>query len=169
MSAEPTWYVVHTQPYAEMRAAEHLRRQGFEVYIPRLRKLRRHARKTETVVRPLFPRYFFVAFDMAAGRWQAVRSTVGISHLVGSESGPTAVSAEVVRELRGREDGNGFIELGHAPRFLRGDKVRLLNGAWSACLGLFEDMTDNDRIAVLLDMLGRKVRVVVPAKNVAPA
>jgi transcriptional antiterminator RfaH len=37
---------------------------------------------------------------------------------------------------------------------------------FSACLGLFEGMTDGERIAILLDMLGRKVRVVLDADAV---
>ena len=45
----------------------------------------------------------------------------------------------------------------------------VLTGALSACVGLFEGMSDRDRVAVLLEMLGRKVRVVVDYENVARA
>ena len=50
------WYAVYTQPHAETKAAWHLNRQGFEIYVPRYLKRRRHARKIETVAVPLFPR-----------------------------------------------------------------------------------------------------------------
>jgi transcriptional antiterminator RfaH len=51
------WYVVHTQVQGEDRADLNLRRQGFVTYLPRYLRARRHARRTETVARPLFPRY----------------------------------------------------------------------------------------------------------------
>ncbi|MGH9550353.1 MAG: transcription termination/antitermination NusG family protein, partial [Terriglobales bacterium] len=49
------WYVVQTHPYAETKAAAHLGRQGFETYLPRYVKRRRHARRVNTVAAPLFP------------------------------------------------------------------------------------------------------------------
>ena len=169
MNANLKWYVVQTHPNAEMRAVTHLLRRGFEVYMPRFRKLRRHARKTELVVRPLFPRYLFVAFDQAAGSWHAVRSTIGVSNLVGGKLGPTPIRDTVMRDLKRREDDSGFFCFDPRPRFSQGEKIRLLTGALSACVGLFESMTDSDRVAVLLEILGRKVRVVVDCANIARA
>ena len=169
MSGTRKWYVVHTHPNAELIAAEHLHRQGFEVYVPRFRKLRRHARKNETVVRALFPRYFFVAFDIAAERWQAVRSTIGIARLVGGSNGPTPVGDDVLTDLQRREDASGFVRLDSRSRFSRGEKIKLVGSGLSTCLGRFEGMADNERIAVLLDMLGRQVRVIVDGEIVAHA
>ena len=47
--------------------------------------------------------------------------------------------------------------------------VRVLDGAFSSCLGLFERVGDNERVAILLDLLGRKVRVVIGVDEVAAA
>ena len=68
------WYVVHTQPHAEDKAIFNLRRQGFETYLPKYLRTRRHARRTEQVARPLFPRYLFVALDLAVQPWRAIQS-----------------------------------------------------------------------------------------------
>ena len=57
------WYVVRTQPHSENKASAHLGRQGFETYLPRYLKRRRHARRVETVQAALFPCYLFVAID----------------------------------------------------------------------------------------------------------
>jgi transcriptional antiterminator RfaH len=43
------------------------------------------------------------------------------------------------------------------------------DGVFSARLGLFEGVTDSERIAILLDMLGRKVRVVLDADAIEAA
>lgn len=163
------WYVAQTQPHAERKAVVHLARQGFDVYLPCFLKRRRHARKIETVSAPLFPRYLFVAIDMEAQRWRSIQSTVGVSHLVCNGEAPAIVPATVIDEIKGRQDENGFVHLDQRPHFAPGDEVRIVDGVFSACLGLFEGMADRDRVAVLLDLLGRKVRVVLGGDSVAAA
>jgi transcriptional antiterminator RfaH len=153
------WYVVQTQARCEARAACHLTRQGFTVYLPRYLKRRRHARRVEIVAAPLFPRYLFVAIDMSVQRWRAVRSTQGVSHLVCQGDAPAVVQDAVIAELQRREDERGLITLAATPRFAQGDKVRVMDGAFSDSFALFDGMTDDERVAVLIDLLGRKVRV----------
>ncbi len=165
----PRWYVVHTHPHAEAKATAHLNRQGFESYFPRYLKRRRHARRIETVAAPLFPRYLFVAVDFSAQRWRSIYSTVGVARLVSNGDDPSAVPDGIVDALKSREDANGFIKLDQRPPFRAGDKIRVLDGAFVSCLGLFEGMAERERIAILLDLLGRKVRVVLDADLVAAA
>ncbi len=57
------WFAVNTQPLAEARAQRNLENQGFHTFMPRRRKMLRHARKLTVVEAPLFPRYLFIAFD----------------------------------------------------------------------------------------------------------
>lgn len=161
------WFVAQTHAHAERKAAEHLARQGYLTYLPRYRKRRRHARRVDEVAAPLFPRYLFIAADAAAQSWRAIHSTVGISRLVCNGDLPAAVGGDVVDALRAREDERGFVQLDTRPRFAPGDAVRIVDGAFAACLGLFECMTDGERVAILLDLLGRKVRVVLNADFVA--
>ena len=47
--------------------------------------------------------------------------------------------------------------------------MRVIDGALASCLGLFEGVADGDRVAVLLDLLGRKVRVVVDDLSIVAA
>jgi transcriptional antiterminator RfaH len=171
MTAElhPRWFVAHTHPHAEGKATSHLSRQGFEIYFPRYLKRRRHARRIETVAAPLFPRYLFVAIDLNVQRWRSIYSTVGVSRLVCNGDDPSPVPDGIVEALKQREDSGGFIKLDARLPFRAGDKIRVLDGAFSSCLGLFESMAERERIAILLDLLGRKVRVVLDADLVAAA
>ena len=66
------WYLIHSHPHAEAKASQHLQRQGFEIYIPRYLKQRRHARRIEKIPAPLFPSYLFVAIDMSSQRWLSI-------------------------------------------------------------------------------------------------
>lgn len=169
MSLEPRWYVVHTLPHHEVRADVNLRRQGFATYLPRYLRIRRHARRTETVVRPLFPRYLFVALDLSRDRWRAIDSTFGVSHLVQAGDVPLSVPAGVVEEIRGREDQEGFVALGLPLGIGPGSRIRLIDGIFQDAKGVLERIADDRRVAILLELLGREVRVFVPAASVRMA
>ena|SRR5690242_3079829 len=163
------WYVVQTQPRAEAKAATHLERQGFATYLPRFLKRRRHARRIETIEAPLFPRYLFVRIDLASQRWRCIHSTIGVSRLVCNGEEPAAVADVIVDGLRAREGADGLVRLEPRRRFAQGEPVRLIDGALASCLGLYEGMADGDRVAVLLDLLGRKVRVLVDDLSIVAA
>jgi transcriptional antiterminator RfaH len=156
------WYLAQTQPRAEARASLNLRRQGFEIYLPRYLKQRRHARRVESAPAPLFPGYLFVAIDINAQRWLSIDSTFGVTRLVRDRDRPAAVPPAIITALKCREDAKGLIVLDQRPRFSPGDKVRVLEGAFRDCYGLYEGMSAGERVAILLDLLGRKVRVVLP-------
>jgi transcriptional antiterminator RfaH len=163
------WYVVQTQVNAEAKAARNLVRQGFEIYLPRYLKRRSHARKVEKIAAPLFPRYLFVRIDMATQRWRSIQSTLGVSRLVCNGSDPAPVAQQVLSALKAREEESGYVKLDQRPKFALGETVRVLAGAFAENLGLFDGQADRDRIAILLDLLGRKVRVSIEADMVAAA
>jgi transcriptional antiterminator RfaH len=160
---------VQTHPRAEHKAAAHLNRQGFEIYLPQCLKIWRHARRVETVAAPLFPRYLFIAVDIAAQRWRSIQSTIGVVRLVCNGDAPAPVPEAVLTGIKEREDECGFVRLERRPLFAQGDSIRVLDGVFAAHLGLFEGMSDNERVTILLELLGRKVRVVLNAGCVAAA
>ena len=168
-SSTTSWYVVQTQPNAERKAVFNLNRQGYHVYLPQYLRRRRHARRVEMIKSPLFPRYLFGAVDAAAQRWRSIQSTIGVSRLVCNGDMPAEVSRAVVEQLRQREDAQGLIRLEKRPGFAPGDKVRVQAGVFDSCLGLVEGLTDGERVAILLDLLGRKVRVFIDADFVTAA
>jgi transcriptional antiterminator RfaH len=155
------WYVVQTQPHAETKAMGHLIRQGFAAYLPRYLKRRRHARRVETVAAPLFPRYLFVGVDIETQRWRSIHSTTGVARLVCNGDDPAPVPPDVVAGLQRREDTAGFVQLERRQQFAPGERVRVVDGIFADNLGLFEGMADKERVAILLDLLGRKVRILL--------
>jgi transcriptional antiterminator RfaH len=169
MTAGSRWYVVHTQPNGEARADLNLRRQGFCTYLPRYVRRRRHARRQEMVARPLFPRYLFVALDVARDRWRAVHSTFGVNHLLLAGEEPLPVPDGVIDEIRARENGDGFVKLGLPAGLRPGSPVRLIDGIFAESTGVLERAADDRRVAILLELLGREVRVFVPPECVGVA
>ena len=163
------WFVVHTHVRAENKAFAQLTRQRFPAYLPRYLKRRHHARRWEWVAAPLFPRYLFVALDLARDRWRAVHSTFGVRELVCAGDHPLPVPAEVVEGIRACEDEHGFVAINSDSPFRKGDPVRVTDGAFTGIVGLFERESDEERVVVLLDLLGRHVKVQMPLAVVSAA
>jgi len=155
------WYVVRTKTGAEERAVWHLKNQGFVAYLPRYRKQVRHARKTQTVLRPLFPGYVFVNMDIGQQRWRAINGTMGVISLVQVRRRPSAhphrpggCYSHPRRRCGGGEGGPGRIE-----------KRRPRAGARRGLCRLLEKVSDQKRVFLLLDLMGREVRVSMLAEN----
>ena len=163
------WYVVHTAPNGEARATAHLRRQGFETFMPRFVKMRRHARRSEKVLAPLFPRYLFIQMNLSVDRWRAVNGTVGVSHLICSGDEPVPVRAGIVEALIAQADGVDRVDPAALQLFCAGDRLRIVDGALADQVGAFERMTADQRIVLLMTVLGREVKVTLPLASVDAA
>ncbi len=160
------WYVVHTHALGETKALFHLRRQRFETFLPMYKKTRRHARTVDVVARPLFPRYLFVALDLSIDKWWSVQSTIGVSHLICHGEQPATVPKGMVDSLRLREDADGYCALGDIREFKKGQFVEISDGPFSAFTGVFDTVNDAERVYILLNLMGREVRVQVPVQVV---
>lgn len=155
------WHVVHAQHNREGLAAAELARQGFRVFLPLFLKTRRHARRVTQVEAPLFPGYLFVAIDAARQRWRSINGTRGVLRLVTSHDAPSPVASRIVEDLLARRDGKGYIPMPVRTMPAPGSTVRVLQGSFSDALGLFEDVKGAERVAILMELLGRKVRVML--------
>lgn len=165
---QASWYVVRTQSCAEEKARRHLINQGFAAYLPRYRKRVRHARRSEYVLRPLFPGYLFVHLNPHQCRWRSINGTVGVRHILTDGNMPLFVPGRIIEEIKSREDESGAVKL-LPPRFKPGQVVRLVDGPLADVDGLFEEVRDENRVVVLISLLGRKVRMQVPAGAVVAA
>jgi len=162
------WYAAYTQPRMELWARTNLWERGFEVYLPRYRRDRRHARKIELVAYPLFPRYLFVHADAAMQPLRAIASARGVIDLVRMGSEPSSVGNDVIEAIRQREQADGFIRLAR-PSFEPGATVQVRSGPMADLVGVFASGSDEERVLILLSLLGRQVKVMVKASDLAPA
>lgn len=169
MSDAKRWFVVKTHANGEFKALSHILRQGFDGYLPRYIKRRRHARKTDNVQKPLFPGYLFVGMDPERARWRALNSTIGVSELICHSGQPAPVPDNVIDDIRRHEDASGYVILGDRAGLQKGDKVRITEGSMADQIGIFDAPSDQHRVFLLLDLLGRQVRVKMPMTALAPA
>lgn len=161
------WYCAYTKPTAEVWARTNLWERGFEVYLPQYRKRRRHARRTDYVAAPLFPRYLFVSADLESGVFRGITYAPGVSHLISFAGQAAVVPENVIAEIRAHEGEDGMVDIDHgqgaASRYRPGDRVRISEGAMVDSVGIFQAPTDDQRVFILLNLLGREVRVRVDA------
>jgi transcription elongation factor/antiterminator RfaH len=166
LAEEERWYAVHTLPLSEARAERHLNFQGFRTFMPKRRKSVRHARKLRAVEAPFFPRYLFIVLDLGHHQWRNVNATYGVSRLVMYGSKPQAVPPGVVEALIASTDAGGVLQFGRHLKL--GSSVRLLVGPFAEQLGILDHLDDSGRVRVLLDILGRQVRISTGSDNVLP-
>jgi len=146
------WACAQLEANRERLAGHCLGLAGYPVYLPRIRVKRvLPKRKIVAQAAPLFPGYAFVLIEL---QWHAARWSPGIVRLVLDGDRPARVPDKVIAELRGRER-NGLVELPPPPGFRRGDTVRITRGLFYGQLAVFDGMRPHERVAVLLQLLGR--------------
>src|SRR5262245_11810504 len=159
------WGIVQTHANREAIAAAELARKGFENYLPRIAVTSRRGTRRPV---PLFPGYLFVRIVTV---WYPVISTVGVLRLLrNGEREPARIDDAIVRDIRSREV-RGIVRL--PKRIAIGDQVKIIRGSFRDHVAVYEGMSGKERQRVLLELLGRQVRVELDpddfvALNVAP-
>lgn len=159
------WYLVYTKPRQEEVAETNLARQGYGVYLPRARQPRKRHGRRVMVVEPLFPRYLFIHLDSQTDNWGPIRSTLGVASLVRFGREAARVPDNLVAFLRAKE-GEGGLHKWAEDRYQAGDRVRVADGAFQGYEGILLARTSRERVVVLLDILGRKVRAQIGVSQI---
>jgi transcriptional antiterminator RfaH len=155
-----------TQPRREAFAREQLERQGFRCFLPLLRRTVRHARKVETRLSALFPRYAFLVLDLGRDRWRSVNGTSGVVRLLMEGERPRPVPEGVVESLLASVDDAGAVSFGRELR--PGDRVRILTGPLADRLATVARLDEKGRVALLLEILGAERPVVMGRGDLLP-
>jgi transcriptional antiterminator RfaH len=165
-----SWCVAYTQPMKELIARQHLLDQGYQVYMPRFKKICRHARKVEEKLAPLFPRYIFVGMNLESAKWRSINGTRGVSHLLMNNNlNPAKVPTYVIEALRTQEIGDGVVTLTALSTFTKGESVRIMDGVFKDQVATFESMDDKSRVHLLLTFMGREMKMSLPKYAVEAA
>ena len=166
--SDQAWYLIHSKPQQEGTALAHLERQGFEAFLPRMRRQVRHAGRWREKVEAMFPRYLFVRLDAAEQDWAPIRSTVGVSRLVRFGAEPARVPEGLVEALRARADEAGIVQVEATADFSPGQRVRVLEGPFAGLEGIIQAKSARDRVDLLLSIVGQGARTRVSTDNLAP-
>lgn len=163
------WFVVYTLSTKETVARQHLEEQGYKVCLPMFKKTRRHARRVDEVLQPLFPRYLFVSLNLEIDSWRSVNGTRGVSYLLLNDGRPLGISTSIIEELQAKEDENGLVHVACLESFSKGEKLRIVDGTFKDHIATFQMMDDKKRVQLLLNFLGRDTKISLPIYTVEAA
>lgn len=165
-SDDNRWYVIHTLPRLEAVATCHLKRQGYETFLPIIKTTRRHARSTQAISAALFPRYAFVRLDLERDRWRSINGTIGVVSLVMGRDTPLSVPYGVVEDLIAASGNDGVTDPHY--QFALGGLVCLADGPLSGSQGTLVSISARGRVEILLQMLAGTVRAMVSVEMLRP-
>jgi len=160
------WYLVYTNSNKEIISERNLINQNFITYMPKYKKVIKHARKLSTVIKPLFPRYLFVKVDHLKQRWSLINHTYGVNSLISMNGEPVFVDQEVINEIKQGENSLGITDMISASYLKKGDDVKIIDGVFSGRKGIFEDLTDNNRVKVLFKLLGKEFTLILAKTSI---
>ncbi len=161
------WYVLHCKPRKESQVYGYLQGQrtdhDLEIYYPTIKVKPANPRAAK--IRPYFPRYLFVRADLERVGVRTLQWTPGSTGLVRFGGEPATVPESFISALRqhiaeaqaARDPSLGDLR--------PGDTVRITSGAFAGAEAVFDTRLNGEaRAQVLLDWLGRRLRVAVDAR-----
>jgi transcriptional antiterminator RfaH len=163
------WLCVHTRPRKEAAAERYCREVlGFGTFYPRLKHLKTIRRVKRWVVGPLFPRYFFCRLNLAQN-FRAVQYAPQVVSVVSFGGHPTPVDDSIIEQLQ-QWAGEAVDIVTVRPGFHPGDLVEIADGPLRGLQAVvLQEMSDHDRVAVLLSTLGCQARLIVSRSQLVDA
>lgn len=159
------WYAIRTKVNREKDVEKRLTDFNLEVFLPWMRTRRRIGSRFHWILAPLFPGYVFCRLDMVVSG-KAARYSPGVKDFLTFGSRIAEVSEDIIQTLRGRCPG-GIAEIDPVSA-KPGDVVRISEGPFAGLEAIFEQkLKGSERVAVLLEILGRQTRIVLPSETIA--
>jgi len=163
----PAWYAVRTKPNQEQLALRHYQNQNMTGYLPLMQVARRHARRIDQILRPVFPGYLFLHLPPQMRNWVAISATRGAIGPVSFGGTIPAVPDWVIHQLRAEENDLGLHDPARGQAALTPNcPVEVSLSCVALARGRFRSYRGQERIEVLLDILHRQIRTTVPADRV---
>jgi transcriptional antiterminator RfaH len=154
------WYLLTTKPQNDAYAETQLVNQGYDVYRPLAKRIRKRRQKLIEVIESLFPRYLFIQLDTVNDNWAPIRSTRGVAGFVTFGNNPAVVPELIVETLMLNEDelSEKAISL---DRFKQGDKVIIESGPYVGLNAVFDAYNGDERAVILLNMLNSIAKLTI--------
>jgi transcriptional antiterminator RfaH len=162
------WYVIQTKPRQESVAVENLKRQGYATYCPHMAQAKRRRQRWQKVIEPLFPRYLFIRLAEGIDNFAPIRSTIGVLNMVRFGGQPATIPQQVIDNIH-KQEQILLAEPGEHPNWKAGDKVQVIDGPFAGLNGIFQKQNSQERVIILLNLLGLKNSVAVEANSIVPA
>jgi transcriptional antiterminator RfaH len=157
------WAILQFKPNAHKLAEHNLNQQGFKTFLPFEEVSKYKNQKLISTHRPLFPGYMFVAIERENMPWQKINNTYGVSKLLTLSEKPYIIDDHVVSGIMANCDQDGVLLL--QKQFSKDDSVRIISGPFDDFFAKVVSVDKNQRIWVLINIMGQATRTLVEAKK----
>ena len=156
MSFMKKWYLLKTKPRQEKIALANLENQDYDTYCP-------YAKINNKIV-VLFPGYLFIHLDETSDNWGPIRSTKGVLNFVRFGLSYAKISNKIIDFIKENEF-NTSQKLKYLNDFKIGDKVQITEGVFKNCVAIFESFKSDERVILLMNIMGQKQTINVKKKS----
>ena len=139
------WYLIKTKSRQEKIAKQNLKNQGYEAFCP--------MSKINNRLAVLFPGYLFVQLNNKTQNWSPINSTRGVSHFVKFGLNFAKVPAKVIEFIKTNQHITTE-KLNNLNKFKPGDKIQIIDGAFKNWVAIFKCYKPDERVILLLNLLG---------------
>jgi len=155
------WFILQFKSNSHHIAAKNLNQQGFETFLPLYDTTSRGTSRFINTSKPLFPGYMFINFNRAESELHKINNTYGVSRLITFNSILKSIPTIFVDHLMKRYDLSG--KLLPIQKLKKGDQVKILKGPFADFIATVEKHETDQRIWVLMDLMGRKTKITTPS------
>ena len=141
------WYLIKTKSRQEKKAKQNLENQGYVAFYP-------IAKINDRLV-VLFPGYLFVQLNEKTQNWSPINSTKGVSHFVKFGWNFAKVPTSVIEFIKTNQHITTD-KLKNLNKFKPGDKVQISDGAFKNWIAIFKCYKSDERVILLMNLLGRE-------------
>jgi transcriptional antiterminator RfaH len=150
------WYVIHTKPKQELRAAQNLEQQGYTIFLPLIPVQKFFKNTIKVIQEPLFARYLFIQLDQVNSNWFPIKSTRGVHQIVrfGTYTEPVKAHPQLIEDLK-----RWSVEKTPKALFSQGESILIQHGPFKGLEATFQKLLDEpsgeSRAMILIDILGQ--------------
>ena len=160
------WLLVYTKTKEEQRAKKNLENQGFEIFLPMIAFAKPNQSKSITL-KAMFPRYLFVKINTELDKWNRIKSTRGVSHMVVFGQRLAEIPNQVIAYLKSGADENDiFRQKITRQEFQKGDKLVIEKGMFKDKEATFLAKKSKERVRILLRFVNHLITADIPASDV---
>lgn len=163
------WYLAYTKPRGERVALNHLTAQSYEAWLPLIKQIARGRKKSTDgglyVLEPMFPRYVLFRPSHDAQSIAPAKSTVGVTKLVTLGHIPGTLTHQQALDLATMEHDQHALEGNDVAGFKAGMPVLVREGPFKG-LSAIVQLTAQERVFLLVQLLGKEHRVALPLQHV---
>ena len=160
------WILVYTKAQEEQKAKRNLQNQGFEIFLPMIAVAKSNQSKSITL-KAMFPGYLFVKINTELDKWNRIKSTRGVSHLVVFGQRLAEIPNQVITYLKSEADENDiFRQKISRGEFQKGDKLVIEKGIFKNKEATFLAKKSKERVRILLRFVNHLITADIPASDV---